>query len=227
MKIWFIFAIIALASHSIYARDMQEIREEGLVGKIFYPPTSEKKPAILVLSGSDGGFYESRAKSFAQEGYVALALAYFHAEGLPQNLENIPLEYFHKGIQWLKKQPEVQSDKIHLYGPSRGGELVLLLASTFPEEIASVVAVVPSCAAYGGIPDETLPAWTWGGLAIPFAPGPGKKDVYKQLENRETVDLAALFLEKMQDKAAFERALIPVENIRCPILLISGKEDRM
>lgn len=204
-----------------------EIKEQGVVGKIFFPNTPEKKPAIIVFSGSDGGFHERQARLFAEEGYVALALAYFHADGLPDNLENIPLEYFQNGIKWIKSQPMVKSDKIHLYGPSKGGELAILLASTFPDEIASVIAVAPSCVTFGGIPDEKIACWTLGGKQLPVAPTPSKEDVYKQLETRRTVDLVQIYLYKMQDIVAFEKAFIKIENIKCPILLISGKDDRM
>lgn len=204
-----------------------DIREQGVVGKIFFPDTFEKSPAIIVFSGSDGGFHERQAKLFAKEGYVALALAFFHAEGLPENLENIPLEYFLNGIKWLKSQPQVNSEKIHLYGPSKGGELVLVLASVFSDEIASAIAVVPSCVTFGGIPNEKNACWTLGGNPLPIAPTPSKEDVYKQLETRKTVDLVQIYLNKMQDSAAFENAFINVDNIKCPLLLISGKDDRM
>ena len=204
-----------------------DIREHGVVGKLFLPDVSEPRPAIIVFSGSDGGFHERQAKLFAQEGYPALALAFFNADQLPQNLENIPLEYFLNGIKWLKSQPQVKSDKIYLYGPSKGGELVLLLASTFPDEIASIVAVVPSCVTYGGIPNEKVSSWSFKGQSLPFAPTPGKDDVYKQLETRKTMNLVEIYLDKMQARDAFEKALIKVENIKCPILLVSGKEDEM
>ncbi len=130
----------------------------------------------------------------------------------PENLENIPLEYFLNGLQWLKRHPEVQKGNIHLYGPSRGGELALLLACHYPKEIASVVAVVPSCVAYGGIPNEKTAAWTFQGNPIFFAPTPGRTEVYQQLEKQKSVVLTDLFLDKMEDKAAFEKAFIIAEK---------------
>ena len=62
---------------------------------------------------------------------------------------------------------------------------------------------------------------------LPIAPSPSKEDVYKQLESRNTVDLAQIFIEKMSNEEAFESAFIHVENIKCPILLVSGAEDKM
>ena len=106
--------------------DQQEIKEHGVVGKLFLPKEAEQRPAIIVFSGSDGGFHARQAELFAKQGYISLALAFFNAEGLPQNLENIPLEYFLNAIRWLNAHQSVQKGNIHLYGPSKGGELVLL-----------------------------------------------------------------------------------------------------
>ena len=205
----------------------RDIREDGIVGKLFLPNVSEQRPAIIVFSGSDGAFHVRQAELFANEGYISLALAFFNVEGLPQNLENIPLEYFVNAIHWLNVHPNVQKGNIHLYGPSKGGELVLLLASTFPEEIRSAIAIVPSCVTFGGIPNEQVSCWTLGEKSFPIAPSPSKEDVYKQLESRNTVDLAQIFIEKMSNKETFEIAFIHVENIQCPILLVSGSEDKM
>ncbi len=207
---------------------VRDIRENGVIAKLFLPNTSEPRHAIIVLHGSCGGFYETVAQIFAQEGYVALALAYFNADGAPKNLENIPLEYFLNAIRWLRIQPCVKSKQIHLYGVSRGGELAVLLASTFPNEISSIVAVVPSSVTYGGVPNEEMPSWTLNGNPLPIAPSPSREDEYKQLETRKSVNLTKLFLGKMyNNKEDFNKAMINVENTRSPMLLISGKDDKI
>jgi dienelactone hydrolase len=205
----------------------KHISEQGIVAKIFYPDCNEPRQAVIVLSGSDGGFHDIKAKMFAEEGFVSMALAYFHADGLPEHLEDIPLEYFENAITWLKSQPEVMADKIHLHGASKGGELTLVLASIYPDEFATAVALVPSCVTGAGLPDVTKASWTLKGLRLPAAPTPSKADVLKQLETRKVVDLVEIYLSKMQDRKAFESASIAVEKIKCPLLLISGSDDRM
>ena len=201
--------------------------DPGITAKLYRPDAPEPCPAIIVLGGSEGGFNERPARLFAENGYVALALAYFQAERLPKHLENIPLEYFLNAMHCLKKMPFVKEGKVHLYGPSKGGELVLLLSSQFPDEIASAVAVVPSCVTYGGISNHLKSSWTYKENPLPFAPTPGKEEVLQQLQFRKTIDLTELFLKKMEDRESFEKALIPVENISCPLLLISGGDDRL
>lgn len=53
------------------------------------------RPAVLVLGGSEGGNSGVvLAQALAARGIPALAVAYFAAPSLPQDLSAIPLEYF-------------------------------------------------------------------------------------------------------------------------------------
>jgi pimeloyl-ACP methyl ester carboxylesterase len=115
-------------------------------------------------------------------------------------------------------------------GRSRGGELALLLAATFPERIAAVVGYVPSGYVHAGIPGIAAPAaaprstWTLGGKPLPFLPpagtGPGAPA-------GATLELTPLFLKALEDRAAREGAEIAVERIRGPVLLLSSEDDRL
>lgn len=204
------------------------IKEQGIVAKLFLPEKVTLRDAVIVLGGSTGGFNEPVAQALARKGYVALALAYFGVEGLPNSLENIPLEYFLNAIRWLKKQSQVKLKRVHVHGVSRGGEAVMLLASTFPNEIASVIAIVPSCVTYGGYPNRKNSAWTLNDKALPVAPAPEESDEQKQQDIHGSVNSTKLFLEKMRDNPEkFEAAMIKVEDIKCPLLIITGKDDRM
>ena len=126
-------------------RAMELTSEAGIVGTLFLPAASGARPAIITLGGSEGGVETGAryAAALANEGFVALAIAYFAAPGLQPDLANIPLEYFEKAIRYLKSVPEVLPDQIAVMGGSRGGELSLLLGATFPD-IKAVVAQLPS-----------------------------------------------------------------------------------
>ncbi len=99
-------------------------------------------------------------------GYPVLSLAYFGEPGLPQNLERIPLEYFRRALAWMREQPEVDPKHVVTFGISRGGELSLLLAATFPELVHGAVGYVPSSTVYPGLPDSGQPAWTYRGKPV-------------------------------------------------------------
>jgi len=172
--------------------------ENGLVGKFYVPNSAEKYPALIILGGSEGGILSQMPSLLASHGYATLALAYFGTPPLPSSLTEIPLEYFKKAIDWLKTQEEVDNGKIGVIGGSRGGELALLLGSTFPE-IKVVVGYVGSGIVFCSDDSGRKAAWTYNGDPVPF-------------------------LGPFQD---FDEATIPVENINGAILLISGKDDQL
>jgi dienelactone hydrolase len=187
-----------------FPQDVEEtsIAEDGLVGYLYAPTKAGTYPALLILGGSDGYIDFQKARTLASHGYVTLALDYFGDPPLPTELVEIPLEYFKTAIDWLQTQENVDGDKIGVIGTSRGGELALLLGATYPE-ITAVVGYVPSGLVVGGIsstnPDEVA-AWALNGTPIPF--------YNKSKEN-------------------LEETTIPVEQIKGPILLISGEDDQI
>ena len=150
------------------------VREAGVVGVLFLPPGDGPRPAVMVVSGGGGGIPEVRAAILASHGYAALALGYFAVEGLPRGLVNIPLEYFENAIRRMRSQPWLGDGFLAVWGPSRGGELALLLGATFPD-INAVSAWVPSGVVFWalGLPEsgDTRPraAWTFRGKPLPFS----------------------------------------------------------
>ena len=175
-----------------------------LRGTLFIPSGEERHPGVLVVGGSEGGFPGRRAAWLASHGFAAFALAYFHFDDLPENLEAIPLEYFGRALSWMAERPEIDGDHIAVLGVSRGGELALQLGSMYPR-IKAVVAYVPAdkrhaaCCGFTRFPF----AWTWQGKPLGFIPARG------------AVDHPELTL----------RATIEVERSEGPVLLISGQAD--
>lgn len=199
------------------------VRERGLVGTACYPAEPGPRPAIIVLGGSQGGVPGpgAHAGGLASHGYLVLALGYFNAEGLPPLLQNIPLEYFATAVDWLKSQPQVDPARIAVLGTSRGGELALILGSTYPSAFRAVVANVPSSVVWPGMSnDSETPAWTLGGKPLVSVPG-----------NFSAADLALAgrdrFLKRMRDAGAVRRAEIPVERIGGPLLMFSARDDQV
>lgn len=212
------------------------VRENGLVGTLFVPKEGGPYPAIVMLGGSEGGLRTSNASLLSAHGFAVLALAYFGIEKLQEQLMHIPLEYFYKAIEWLRKRNDVASEKLAFIGTSRGGELALLCGSFFPE-IKAVVGIVPSSVVVRGLgaaPEGQLPyAWTWKGRGLPYLDTIPSSDIREELVRQkragEPVRLLDSFLSQLQlaDEETIEKVTIPVRNIQGNVLILSGGDDQM
>jgi dienelactone hydrolase len=209
------------------------IRSDGVVGVLFLPPGEGPHPAVLILHGGGGGMDEYTGAMLASRGYAALNLAYFSEPGLPRGLFNIPLEYFENAIRWMRAQPWLGNGFLAAWGPSRGGELALLLGATFAD-INAVSAWAPSGVMFWPIglaeKGDTRPpaSWTWRGKPLPYLQE--NNDSVEPLPPQQPgqpMAYTTVYLKHLRDQRAVERATIPVENIRGPILLVSGTDDQM
>lgn len=207
----------------------RELRENGLVGKMFEPAQPGPHRAVLVVGGSNGGLAWSQemAALLASHGYAALALAYFAAEGLPPTLDRIPLEYFETALAWLSAQTSVVADSIGVVGVSRGGELALLLGATYPK-IRAVVAYAPSGILWPAYPESGYGAWTLNGHEIPCARTLTYEQWDKALAAGEArSDSFDWYFIPLRDASYADRAAIRVERINGPVLMITGIDDKL
>jgi dienelactone hydrolase len=193
--------------------------------------SSGPHPAVIVLGGSEGGLpVRSAAPLLASHGYATLALAYFGLPGLPRGLVNIPLEYFGRAIAHVRAAVTPRNDALH--GGSRGGELALLVAS-LSADIRAVVAVVPSGVVSGAIgPSEfgdnrPRGAWALGGKPVPGMWQNNRYDNSWFAPEQSPIKGTPRVLNAMRDLDAMERATIPVEWIKGPVLMVSGRDDQL
>lgn len=202
-----------------------DVRANGLNGLLYMPRSDQPVPALIVLGGSEGGLQASSGvgAGFAQHGYAVLALAYFMDEGLPDTLENIPLEYFDKAVDWLKAQPGVDPDAIGVIGGSRGSEAALLLASR-RQDVRAVATFAPSGIIWQGLnfrnPMNMGPAWTADGQPLPFVAPDG-------MAYRPGAPMKPMFDNAIAQADTRPDVNIPVERINGPILLVSGRADAL
>jgi fermentation-respiration switch protein FrsA (DUF1100 family) len=122
------------------------------VGDLFIPAEcgpSNRCPGLLLGRGFSGvrGPNVDIAQFFQRAGYVTLAIDYRtfgQSEGEPRG-QLFPLnqvEDCRNGISYLQTRPEVDADRIALWGPSFAGGVVIY-AAAFDRRVKAVVAVTP------------------------------------------------------------------------------------
>jgi len=201
-------------------------------GTLFSPPDNQKVPGVILLHGSDGRPLEETAKLLASNGFAALALKYFNSLGqdhpkLPNGMIEIPVEYVDRAVEWVLNHDVVSSSTVGIFGSSKGGELGLLTASR-NDNISVVVCKNGSALVWEGLvyhvnhPGST---WTIDDEPVPFVPW---KDDIQWEDMRERFDYRTLYKNSYEQASAKEinEATIPVEQIRGPILFITGKDDQ-
>lgn len=221
----FIFAtFFTLFSPSIFAQKL----DTPNVNSYLYVGESKNQPLVVGLGGSEGGnawasdYWKKTRDEFIKRGYAFLAIGYFGAEGTPKELDRISIEQVHDAIVKAAQHPKVNKKKIAIVGGSRGADLALLIASYY-KDIDAVVGFVPSHAVFPGNTKEfSTSSWTFGGKELSFVPV--SEETVPALINR---DLRSAFEIMLKDKEAEQKALIKVENINGPILLLSATNDEI
>src|SRR6185295_18206336 len=102
----------------------------------------EPVPGVLALAGSDGGIPTYFQRLLASERCACLALAYHATPKTQPALIEVPLERLERAPRWLREHPRVatRDGRVGVIGVSKGAELALLLATTFPDLVGPVVA---------------------------------------------------------------------------------------
>jgi dienelactone hydrolase len=208
----------------------ESVQGEGLFAR-FYHPAKGNPPwqAIIMLSGSQGGLVTARRRiePLIASGYCVLSTAYFKAEGLPQDLVSVPLEFYDRAKTWLAKNSKVAQGGVAVIGGSKGGELALLLASRDPH-IRCVVGIVPASHVFQGIAPRfhMSSSWSYEGKDLPFVPYVFNATFSKAvMETHKFHDVYQEALANAGENA--EAARIPVEKSNAAVLLLSGKKDQM
>ena len=211
------------------------LEQNGLRGFLYYPAAGGPFPGIIILGGSEGRLFEGWAQAMAANGFAALSLAWFAYPGLPEELVEIPLEYFDRAAAWMKTQVKVKAGGLGLMGGSKGGEAALLAASR-NNDFRAVVAMTPAAHAWEGhtlrffSPDyKPVSSWSLGGQPLPYVPFKVTPEE-KELERKgELASFVKFFRDGLAqaDPQTVEKAAIPVEKISGPILLISATDDQI
>jgi dienelactone hydrolase len=196
------------------------VMSNGLVANLHVPADAhDPLPALIVLGGSRGGLDEREAweaRALTEHGYAALHLAYIVGPGLPTAIHLIPLEYFKAAIDWLRVQPGIDPHRIGIVGTSIGGMAALLVAAHYPE-VEVVVAAVPSSVVWSTFSSFHTSMFSLAGQPLPYLP-------YGLRGGSRTYNL---FDDGLNVLAEHPDAIIPVERINGPVMLICGGLDSL
>ncbi len=193
----------------------------------FYPADrANGGPGVLLVGGSEGGLGSDMtrlARALQDDGFSVLHLSYWRAPGQPDRIEGIRLEAFQRGLAWLRARPEVDPSRTAIMAWSRGTEAAQLLAIR-DRSVKALVLGMPGNAvapAFGWDEpwDQSGSPWSWRG------------------EDLETLDLSGVqTIGGNMDEAAREimarekeqpGAVIPIAEVRAPVLMICGEADRV
>lgn len=203
-------------------------RDHGVVDHKLFLSAEEKRPLVVAFGGSEGGMVyadevtRDLRDSILSLGYHFLAIGYFGTPNTPKQLDRISLDAIYDTIHSVSQHPMIYSDRVAVFGGSRGGELVLNLASRFTE-IDAVIAIVP---ANVSLPSRfgwgETSSWTFKQEEIPYITA--TDDSVEFIQNGDFFKGFSIMLKDQQHTLEAE---IKVERINSPILLISASQDEV
>ncbi len=164
----------------------------------------------------------------AAQGYNALTFAYFGKPAARKSLVKVPMEDFSAAIAWLKGQAFVRDGRVGVIGGSKGAEAALLIGTT-RDDVGAVVLYSPTHVVWECIDDEhgaVASSWTLKGAELPFLRYL-RKSTSPAVDNYGWDCLRDLHVASLAvaGKDAVERATIPVERMKAPLLMFSGGRD--
>ncbi len=123
----------------------------------FYTPEAQRNTPLPVVVMVHGGpeaqfrpYFHFLAQYFVHQGYAVLApnvrgstgygKAFSHLDDVEKRMDSVADLSF--AATWLKAQPEIDGDRIAVYGGSYGGFMVLSALTTYPDLWAAGVNIV-------------------------------------------------------------------------------------
>jgi len=150
--------------------------QHGVIETKLYIGNSDNQPLIVGFGGGGGGndwtrnYMKGKRDSLLQKGYSVLAIGYFRSNGTPKNLDRISLDAISDSIMNIAKHPKIDETKIGLIGGSKGGELILNLASRF-NHFKAVIAMSTSNVSFPAITwSANTSSWSYKNKEVTYVP---------------------------------------------------------
>ncbi|MBN8651045.1 MAG: hypothetical protein J0L67_06450 [Cytophagales bacterium] len=215
LLIYFVFATPALSS-----------RHGGLDTHL-YLNDNPHQPLVVAFGGGSGGndwerrYLKDKRDSLLAHGFAVLAIGYFKTENSPNSLDRISLNAIADTILNIaKRTPQLDTTRIFLMGASKGGELVLNLASRY-SCFRGVIALSTSHISFPALTiSSNTSSWQFNNQEVAYVPAP-----FRIIGPAIKGNLHEAFSIMLEDEAAVKNAEIEVERINGPILIISADKD--
>ena len=173
---------------------------------------------VIDLFGATGGLVEFRASLSASHGFATLALAYLGYEDQPSSPSSINLDYFKEAADWLIGHPKVLPHGIGMHAICYGSWIALMMASYQIAPIKAIVAISPLVIAF-------LHPFQLKGKVSDIIP-PDESKVMSSEKGSIWRFALPTGIDYMNPTTVSKySAITPVENINCPVMLVSGTDD--
>lgn len=210
-----------------------EVKGDYMDGYHWLPKEIRKRGSIVIFGGSEGNVDPYKAAFLAKEGYNVYSMYFFGGKGQPEELENIPLEFFREILGEIEKSGN-PDDPLTVIGTSKGAELALVLGTIYPE-IDNLVLYAPSSHVFQGLSSDSQgvhSSWKYEGRELPFLNfRDGDLGALMEIFRDMIFNIPITYLptyEVLLDQAPnTEDARIPVENFQGNLLLFAGTDDKV
>lgn len=230
-------------------REDIEFTSQGatLRGWLYRAAAAEASPAVVMAHGFSAVremFLDRYAEAFVAAGFTTLVYDHFGfgaSDGEPRQCPapSLQLQGYRDAIDWLGRDPQVDADRIGIWGSSfSGGEVIILAAEELP--IRCAVAQVP---VMGGAPTSPATAEAIGSalaagrldatipVASATADGVGlmyRDDAYAWF-TRVSAERAPSWRNEVKVQA-FAEPFLPLESLdgaRVPLLLLVADNETL
>ena len=207
------------------------VRDGGLRGRTF-TPAGPPRAAVLAIGGSSGGIVERQARLLAARGHAVFALAYCGYEDRPAHPRDIDIEYFEDALSWFRARTAPLP--LALLATSYGTQPAVVAAASAPEHVDALILLVPSHVLNMGLGENFAVSGCFlrrRGRPLPHLTVEfdiGERVAAAQRDGvRDDIALSDHYLAAWRAAADDRRVHLPIEALRAPVLLVSGRDDAL
>ncbi len=213
---YFFFAVSATVCAASVSELWCHNGEKRIYGKLYAPDTQGDKMPLVIISHGFGGnntWGTPYAESLTREGYLVYCFDFCGGGNLSQSdgttremsilTERADLLAI---LHQLRQRPEVDAQRITLFGESQGGIVTALAAAQAEALVHDIILFYPAFS----IPDDTRRRY------------PTRADIPDEGEIWD-MHLGRCYAEDIYDLAPYDA----VANFKKPVLIVHGDRDRI